>query len=420
MRTARRLLLVAIACFIVERTPVQAAEWKLLGYGAVRAQQADGRASYLAGDWGKLDQPAIADDDSTEASGQVALGLDVEWTPSLRTFVHVGGRLDPVTAVDSLGRDTGDPVGLLEAFVEYRRALSDHSELQGRGGFFFLPTSFENVDPLWTSPYTLSLSALNSWIGEEVRPVGLDIAWLRRNDDGRRFRLGATAFVGNDTMGALVAWRGFAFHDRLTPWAGEVPLHRSVFPPFPKQEHSTEPFRTDLDGEPGFSLRGEFQGSVFSVRASHLDTRGDRDLHPAHFGHYAWKTQFSWLGGEARFGDFVLASEWGTGSTTMGFRGRGVPWVDADFEVGYLLASYAPGAFRISARYDTFDVTDRDGGVLDKNDESGTAATVAVFWTFAERWRLGLEAITVDAERPRLPVPEIDNDQLKAEIRYRF
>ena len=40
----------------------------------------------------------------------------------------------------------------------------------------FLPTSRENVDPLWQSPYTLTLSSLNTWIGEEVRLAGLDVA----------------------------------------------------------------------------------------------------------------------------------------------------------------------------------------------------------------------------------------------------
>jgi hypothetical protein len=397
-----------------------AADWKLLGYGAVRGQKGDGRVSYLAGDWGKLDQPELGSADETETTGQFALGLDVEWRTGLRTLIHVGGRRDPVTVVDSLGRELDDPIGLIEAFVDYRRALSNTSELQTRAGFFFLPTSFENVDPLWTSPYTLTLSALNSWIGEEVRPVGVDLAWMRRSDGGGHFRLGATVFGGNDTMGTLVAWRGFALHDRLTPFDGEVPLHRSVFPAFPKQERSTVPFSADLDDEPGYSVRAELRGSSVAFRATHIDTRGDRDLHPQPLGQYAWSTQFTWLGGEVHAGLLTLASEWGQGSTAMGFRGRGVPWVDADFEVGYLLASLGKGPFRLSARFDTFEVTERDGGILDDNTEDGDATTVAAFWTFAEKLRVGVEAVDVQAERRRLPIRTIDNDQIKAEIRYRF
>ena len=31
----------------------------------------------------------------------------------------------------------------------------------------------ENTGPLWTSPYTISSSAINTWLGEELRAGGV-------------------------------------------------------------------------------------------------------------------------------------------------------------------------------------------------------------------------------------------------------
>jgi hypothetical protein len=402
----------ALASTGVERA--QAIEIRWLGYAAVRGVESDGRVSYLAGNWGKFDHAATAER-ATDPGAQGALALDIDWSTSWRTFVHAGARRDPVD-VDQRG--ALDPAGLLEAFVEYHRALSDHDEIAVRGGLFFLPTSFENVDPLWISPYTLSLSALNSWIGEEVRPAGLDLSWSRRADDGDRFALGATVFGGNDTMGTLLTWRGFAFHDRLTPWGDGVALHANVFPSFPLQSRETEPLRSDLDGRPGYSARASWRGSALALRGTYLDTRGDRGLH---HGHYAWRTQFGWVGGELEMGsNWVLAAEYGDGSTTMGFRGRGLPWVDADLSTGYVLLSWNPRPLRFTVRADRFETVDRDGGLVDRNDESGDALTAAILWTFGEHWRLGVEAMRVEAERPSLAVREIDGDSLRVEVRYGF
>ena len=41
-----------------------------------------------------------------------------------------------------------------------------------KAGAFFPTISLENDDLGWTSPYTLTPSAINSWIGEELRTIG--------------------------------------------------------------------------------------------------------------------------------------------------------------------------------------------------------------------------------------------------------
>ena len=50
-------------------------------------------------------------------------------------------------------------------------------------GAFFPTISLENDDLGWTSPYTLTPSAINSWIGDELRTIGSE-AILRCDTGG--------------------------------------------------------------------------------------------------------------------------------------------------------------------------------------------------------------------------------------------
>ena len=77
-----------------------------------------------------------------------------------------------------------------EAYVEAHLPARG-SRLKLRAGAFFLATSRENVDALWENAYAISSSALNSWFGEELRPIGLDASWMR----GR-------ALIGSDLVDA--------------------------------------------------------------------------------------------------------------------------------------------------------------------------------------------------------------------------
>ena len=83
-------------------------------------------------------------------------------------------------------------------------------------GAFFLPTSRENVDNLWETPYTISSSALNTWMGEEFRPVGVDATYIRPTQRAGTFTVGGTGYVGNDTFGELPIGRGWSIGDRWT------------------------------------------------------------------------------------------------------------------------------------------------------------------------------------------------------------
>ena len=63
-------------------------------------------------------------------------------------------------------------IDLLETYVSWRPQSNGVLRWNVRAGAFFPPVSLENDDLGWTSPYTLTPSAINSWVGSELRTIG--------------------------------------------------------------------------------------------------------------------------------------------------------------------------------------------------------------------------------------------------------
>ena len=93
----------------------------------------------------------------TEAAAVVTADINWDWT----LFINVSA--DP-------GRER-NPVDFVEAFVRYKPAPSGSTTFSARLGAFFPPISFENTSLAWTSPFTISSSAINTWEGEELRTL---------------------------------------------------------------------------------------------------------------------------------------------------------------------------------------------------------------------------------------------------------
>jgi hypothetical protein len=99
--------------------------------------------------------------------------------------------------------------------------------------------------------------------------------------------------------------------------------------------------------------------------------------------------------------------------------------VNARYRAAYGLASWAFRRHRLSARYDRFDVKDRDNlGALDDNNEGGEAWTGAYIFETARGHRLALELLRVESDRPAratigLPT-RADETLLQASLRIVF
>ena len=344
--------------------------------------------SWTEGGYGRFDVGADRPGDSARRSTASAQ-IGAEWTPTtwLTAHAQVLARSEP--------RGTrGKRFGFVEAYAE---AHAEKWRL--RAGEFFLPTSRENTDALWTSPYTVTWSALNSWMAQEVRPVGADLQFA----PGFYAAVGATAFRGNDTMGTLPANRGWTFGSRLSVYDEDVPV--------PPPQGSTKAIGPDLDGKWGFSERVRLTLPERAlIQITHLDNRAelvDRR------GQTPWLTEFNHVGAQlGTTGPATLAAEWMRGETTVGFPGG---TFTLHFSTAYLLGSYKTGSNRLSARIERFSGSDAD---------QGHAWTVAYFREPNDRIRAGLEYVRVNGQFPPatsiLGTTRSGGSTLTAELRYKF
>src|SRR5512140_2273629 len=181
----RRLVVLAL----LGASSLHAQTFDLSGFAAARGVYASGHPSWLREGFGRFDAGGSSPGHgSADAIADLQLGAD--WRPVNWLTVHAHGlaRAEP----DDFG---GKRAGLVSAYAE---ADFDHgkNDWRIRAGQFFLGTSRENVGDLWTSPYTVSFSSLNSWIGQEVRPFGVDLQWQALASNAV-ITTGATAFRGN-------------------------------------------------------------------------------------------------------------------------------------------------------------------------------------------------------------------------------
>lgn len=371
------------------------------GFLTARESSASGPESWIAGGFGRLGTGG----DRYQGNATAQLGADWRPTTWLTAHAQVLGRAEP-------SGSRGRRAGVVEAFVEVH---NDHWRL--RGGQFFLGTSRENTGPLWTSPYLQTFSAVNTWIGEELRPVGVDLQWSP-NFYGS---VGATAFRNNDTSGALLAWRGWTVGNRLTVYGEELPLPplESLRTRFTDQRHGTIPFERDLDGRTGWAVRGRLQlPERAMIQVAHVDNAGDR---LEYRDEYAWATRFNVISAEAGTSSpFTVLAEYLWGRTGMGVR---PVLVDADFDAGYVLASYKRGANRWSFRFDRFATADRDHSpIVETNTEHGRAWAIAWLRDVGAHLRLSAEFVQITGDRIAAQEsgfdPNLDARSVSVELRY--
>jgi hypothetical protein len=416
MTVVCRVILIAS---LIAAIPAHAQTFRLSGFLTARGVYTRSQRSWLEGGFGRFETGARSATSSSLQNVDV-LQAGADWTPVTWLDVHVG-----VQARHERASRSVKSAGLVDAFVAVRKQVGSN-QLQLRAGQFFLATSRENRDNLWTSPYTISYSALNKWIGEEFRPIGAELEWRRARANFDEVTIAGGLFRGNDTTGTLLGWRGWSIGDRLSVYGDVLPLPPlfSLEDEFEDQRDGTVPFQRDLDGRTGYTARVRYQRPERgSVQFTRVDNRGDREEYPSGEGiEYAWQTRFNIFGADVKSDrGTTLAAEYCWGTTGMGFRPRAT--VDLSFYTWYVLLSQPFGRNRVSARFDVFQTADRDHGA-ETNSENGRAWTFAWFYDLRPSIRAGLEFANISAARRAAEEsgfdPNTDGRSLTLEIRYRF
>lgn len=383
--------LLSACAFALYASPLHAA-WTWSGYAQAQVAAQARRASPALASWleGGLHVQGFGKGSALES--RFGLRFDSEDPERLTLRAHFSG-----LARTSSAEDRGRRLGLLEAFVDL--GALDVEGWRVRTGLSFAGTSMENSDAFWQTPYTLNLSALNSWIGEEFRPLG--VGFSRRWQGAQQsFDVETQVYQGNDTGPAILAWRGFALHNRLSVFGESLPLpplnSLGQGMPFGEQRDiGTQPFGPDLDDRLGYSLRLRARTPEITYSLFLNDNRGDQDLHDG--DEYAWRNRFAVAGFSWQISpNWTLLGEAMSGRTKMGFAPGAN--VQASFNTQYLLLSRSLSDWTVSVRVERFAVQERDFSA-ERNDQRGRAFTLAALRQTGA-WNYGLEYQYADIERP--------------------
>ncbi|TDJ65123.1 MAG: hypothetical protein E2O36_00625 [Proteobacteria bacterium] len=341
---------------------------------------------------------------------------------------HWEGRLD--VKFDDRQRHLLD---IAETFISYRSGPSQTMRWRARIGSFLPPVSLENRAIGWTSPYTLSSSVLNTWIGEEIRINGGELKLEKTFPFGVAKLFGA-GFFANDNAGKLIALRGFATHDRKLTLFDTAPLPDFqvllIHPrgPFRNISRKFEPLH-EIDGRVGYYLGGEFKSAKYGLfRITYYDNNADPEAFNRTAGQYAWDTRFIAAGFRSKLTpELTLIGQGMFGNTAMGpkFGRKNKRMSDTDFATGFVLLNYRFNAAQVSFRGDYFEIMDRDAmrGRYD-GDEDGYSLTFGGSINPITRAKFSIELQYIDHHRPvRMYADEpdsIDELMLRANLRFFF
>jgi len=337
--------------------------------GDVRAVLVDGEKSWVDGGFGKLRSGSDGDWRVQPQLGNVDLVWKPQFTWSLGAVV-----------VGSLQGGQRTQAGLSQAYLTFRPMRSGKLAFSGRAGLMWPPVSLEHEGADWHVKDSITPSAINSWIGEEVRPVAAE-ATIAASFGSHKLRATAALMAANDTSGTLLTFRGWALHDRTTLAFNRQPLPPLEAPVAFYQAPYTHPL---LDVEHGFAHRPGYYAKLAwqpPVPIRFELFRYDNDADPEAVNadlEWGWRTRFNNAGLVAELGSATqLKAQALQGRTKMGFPDNGRRWIDNRFRAGYVLLTRPLGSFSATARVDIFGTRNHGSDVDSEYDDHGWSAMIA-------------------------------------------
>ena len=376
------------AVLLILPAPAVAADISFNGMLDARSFVPPADGSYLVGDLGKL--RFGYDNGSASAQFVQAVGQGrAQITPELLASATV--RVDP---------NYGPAVDLLEAWVLYRPVSASPWRWSIKAGAFFPPISLENDEIGWTSFWTLTPSAINSWLGSEIRIIGTEgtLEW-RRNS--ATVTIIGSIFAWNENAGELIADRGWNLDDRVTGLYEQTRLPDAAAilsggtPPV--KEHLFKQF----DDRPGWylDLSWEPEG-VGGIEIMRYDN--DADPKARRQDEVAWHTSFWDLGLQKQVGSITLLSQALLGSTVIEPASRFQ--LNTNFRSVYGLAGWDLDKWWLAARIEWFQTRTRAPGPSALLSEDGHAGTLSASWLPVKWLRITGEFLISDSTRPERAV----------------
>lgn len=339
--------------------------------GTVSLAATDGEESWVDRGFGKL---STSGEDGDFQAKPLLSEANLIWQP------RFGWALSG-TVVGSFQGGERNEAGLSEAYLNFKPMRGSPTRVSARAGLMWPPVSLEHEGADWHVRDTITPSAINSWIGEEVRPVALEGTVGTTVGD---HKLSATAalFAANDTSGTLLTFRGWALHNRRTLAFNDQPL-----PPFEEEDEGYQADFTHplLDVDSGFAKRPGYYAKLswqppipLRIDVFHYNNRADPEVVNEDL-EWGWHTHFTNLGLQADIAGTRLRAQAMTGRTRMGYAEPpfGRRWIDMRFRSAFLLVTRPVGKFGLAARLEAFDTRHRGRWWDDEYDEDGWAATVA-------------------------------------------
>jgi hypothetical protein len=359
-------------------------DFDLDGYADYRLVAPPAEKSWTKGGLGKTD---FGQGGLLPRFGFAGLVGTVQVTPSLMALADV-----------QFSTTDGASLSATEAYIRYRPVSVTRWRWSVKAGAFFPQISLENQGIGWTNVYTLTPSAINSWVGEELRTIGPE-ARLEWRGDVDTIEVAGSLYEDNDPVGEIMAHRGWSLSDLVYGLGAGVRepdvYARASRQVIPEQSYSFQ----EIDHRVGWygeaTWRSAEYGRVTLIRYDNGANPSASSQHGTGSPVFAWRTEFWSLGAQTQIRTLELLAQGMTGSTlivpTPTFRGT------TDFQAGYLLAAMTFGAWQPAVRFDMFGTQTTPRTV--KLGEHGNAATIALNWRPLDWLRLTGEVLRVQSWR---------------------
>jgi len=380
---------------IVLTTGVNAATIQIEGFADIRLIAPSAQDTYLDGGLGKL---RYGEDDANLKLGNIVGELRAqqdEW------FAQADGRIDT---------EYGTALDLTEAFVGYAPPTRTNWSWSARVGAFFPPFSLENENVGWSTFWTVTPSAINSWVGAEVRTIGAEgtLAW---RSNGNAVTLIGSVFGFNDTNGVLIAERGWNFDDRISGLFEKERLPDAVAIAGGRAPPSTIHVFHETDDRPGWylDLSYEIDGKT-GFELMRYDNEADA-MRPR-----SWHTTFWEAGFRQQIGNVTILSQAMRGDTIR--RTSAAAFTASDFQSAYALVGWDLTDWWLAARADIFQTRTRTAAGPSPLSEDGHAFDATVTWLPRNWLRLSAEYLLVEDTRAQRGIDGDSPHQTETQFQF--